>query len=458
MGEETNIRPTLTPSGIGTWPDHQGLRLDTLVRVRWVTIICQSATLLFVSEVLNFSIPQIACWSLIALAVVVNLYSKHAMTRTLRVSNNTAALNLSFDILHLSALLYFTGGLLNPFSFFLLAPVFVSTTTLRLRETFSLGFLVLLSTTVLMEFHEPLPMHQDHEMSFTTHYVLGIWISLISCLIFMGFSAYRVTQESRNLAAALTATELVLAREQHLSAIDGLAAAAAHELGTPLSTIAIVVKELKREWGDHPQLGSDIELLNSQTRRCRDILSKLGSLNSDAGGPMTAIRLTDLIKEVVEPHRNFGIELEINHQSSGLEQEDIPIVKRLSGVVYGLCNILENAVDFAHAKVDITIAWDDDAILITITDDGPGFPETVVTRLGEPYVTHRRKNLNRENQSIEGGGLGLGIFIAKTLLERSGAKLGFSNHAEKSKGAIVTILWPTEAILFEFECIDATKP
>ena len=458
MAERMSFLPNFTPNEIGVDPIEQGLRLDTLVRVRWVTIICQSFTILFVSNILNFPIPQTACWLLIALSIAVNIFSKYTKTNTLRLSNNAAALHLTFDALHLSALLYFTGGLLNPFSFFLLAPVFISTTTLRLRETISLGLLVTISATVLVVYHDPLPMHPDQEMSFNNYYLIGIWASLMTCLVFMGFYAYRVTEESRNLAAALTATELVLAKEQHLSAIDGLAAAAAHELGTPLSTIAVVIKELNREWGDHPQLGSDIELLNSQTNRCRDILGKLSSLDSESGGPMAAVRLTDLINEVVQPHRDFGIELEINRHASVLEEKEIPLVKRLPGVLYGLGNILENAIDFARAKVDITIAWDEDAILIKIVDDGPGFREAVAARLGEPYVTSRASKPGRKKQQIEGGGLGLGIFIAKTLLERSGAKIDFSNLTGQHKGAIVTILWPTEALIFKSTQNSATNP
>ncbi|MEP1444106.1 MAG: ActS/PrrB/RegB family redox-sensitive histidine kinase [Hyphomicrobiales bacterium] len=457
MAEQVNTLPISTPGEIGIDPIEQGLRLDTLVRVRWVAIICQSATLLFVNEILNFPVPKLACGLLIALSIAVNIYSKYTKTRTLRISNNAATLHLTFDVIHLSAMLYFTGGLLNPFSFFLLAPVFISTTTLKRRETLSLGLLVIISASVLVMFHEPLPMHADKTLSINTYYLIGIWASLMSCLVFMGFYAYRVTEESRNLAAALTATELVLAKEQHLSAIDGLAAAAAHELGTPLSTIAVVIKELKREWGDHPELGPDIELLNSQTNRCRNILGKLSSLNSDGGGPMAAVRFTDLVNEIVEPHRDFGIELEINRHASVAEQEDIPLVKRLPGVLYGLGNILENAVDFAHSKVDITIAWDDDAILIKIEDDGPGFSETVAARLGEPYVTSRAQKSRRKNHPIEGGGLGLGIFIAKTLIERSGAKIEFSNRTGSTRGANVTVLWPPEALLFKSKTNSAME-
>ena len=172
---------------------------------------------------------------------------------------------------------------------------------------------------------------------------------------------------------------------------------------------------------------------------------------------MAAVRLTDLINEVVQPHRDFGIKLEINRHASVLEEKEIPLVKRLPGVLYGLGNILENAIDFARAKVDITIAWDEDAILIKIVDDGPGFREAVAARLGEPYVTSRASKPGRKKQQIEGGGLGLGIFIAKTLLERSGAKIDFSNRTGQHKGAIVTILWPTEALIFKSTQNSATN-
>lgn len=254
------------------------------------------------------------------------------------------------------------------------------------------------------------------------------------------------------MSDALALTEMALLREQKMSALDGLAAAAAHELGTPLGTIAVVAKELLRETPADSPLREDLELLRSQSGRCREILGRLTRSSGEADTLVSHASLTHLLEEVVEPHRAFGIDISVSAKPAGVETataNDEPLAARNPGVLYGLGNLVENAVEFAEKKVTVEARWDQETIAVTITDDGPGFPPQVMERLGEPYVTSRPVIGEDEALTDEGDGLGLGFFIAKTLLERSGASLGFKNRVPARSGAIVQIVWQRDAIEFD---------
>jgi len=264
---------------------------------------------------------------------------------------------------------------------------------------------------------------------------MGVWLSILLAIGFIGVYAWQITEESRQLADALAATELVLTREQHLSQLDGLAAAAAHELGTPLSTISVIAKELERAIAPDAPHGDDVRLLREQANRCRDILAKLTELSA-AGEPFDRMPLTTLIEEVVAPHRNFGVAIDVNVQP---EREAEPVGARNPAILYGLGNILENAVDFARERVVVRALWNADDVDVTISDDGPGFAPEVMDRIGEPYVTSRRQR-SADNDG-EAAGLGLGFFIAKTLLERSGATLAFEKRPSQTRGASINIRW-----------------
>jgi two-component system sensor histidine kinase RegB len=266
-------------------------------------------------------------------------------------------------------------------------------------------------------------------------YVAGIWLSILVAMGFLGMQAWQITEESRQLADALAATELVLAREQHLSQLDGLAAAAAHELGTPLSTISLISRELERAIEAKSPHADDVRLLREQAARCRDILSKITQLSS-SGAPFDQMRLSALIEEVVAPHRHYGVDIEVKLPS---DEDDEPVGARNPAILYGLGNLLENAVDFANDRVEVIATWHDQTVAVTIGDDGPGFSQEIIERIGEPYVTSRRRRRNEEVG--EGGGLGLGFFIAKTLLERSGATLSFENRLPPEHGAVVSVQW-----------------
>ena len=259
-----------------------------------------------------------------------------------------------------------------------------------------------------------------------------MWFSVLLGLAFIGVYAWRVADEARLLSNALSATELILAREQHLTQLDGLAAAAAHELGTPLATIALVARELETSAPKEGEFLDDIRLLRSQVDRCREILGKLASLGED-GSPFDRYGLAHMVEDVVSPHRDFGIAIAVDLEGPG----DEPVTAHNPGLLYGLGNLVENAVDFARTAVTVEARWDWRSVVITISDDGPGFPPEIIGRLGDPYVTHRRP---REGGQ-PGGGLGLGYFIAKTLLERSGASVSLANRTAPEHGATVRLEW-----------------
>jgi two-component system sensor histidine kinase RegB len=268
---------------------------------------------------------------------------------------------------------------------------------------------------------------------------MGVWLSLLLAIGFIGAYAWQLTEEARQLADALAATELVLAREQHLSQLDGLAAAAAHELGTPLSTITVIATELERGMAKDSPHADDVKLLREQAQRCRGILAKLTQLSASAE-PFDRMPLSALIEETVAPHRNFGVAIKVARAPQPVSPDAAePVGRRNPVILYGLGNLLENAVDFAHQQVEVTAEWSTDEIVLTINDDGPGFAPEIMERIGEPYVTGRRHL--RHSVDVEAGGLGLGLFIAKTLLERSGAKLVFSNRAAPAQGACVRLRW-----------------
>lgn len=427
---------------------HQRLKLDTLVRLRWLAVGGQSAALLVVYVGLGYPLPAGPAFAMVALSAWLNIFLKVRWPSAMRLSERAAALQLAYDILQMSGLLFLTGGLGNPFAFLLMAPVMVSATGLSARYTFVLGILATLCATSLAVFHLPLPWSSDEDFNLPVVYSVGIWIALVSTLGFMAIYAFRVAEEARLLADALAATELVLAREQHLNALDGLATAAAHELGTPLATIYLVAKELSDEFepGDHR--GEDVALIRSQAERCRQILQKLTSLSSEEDLTYQRMPVSQLLEDVIDPHRGTGVALHASCRGKGPE----PVGTRNAAIRYGLTNLLENAVDFANSDVDISASWDEKTLSISIRDDGPGFTVDVLGKIGDPYVSVRG---GKSLQKGSGGGLGLGIFIAKTLLERTGAKLQLDNQTPPLKGANIRVSWPRD--VFERESgVDET--
>jgi two-component system, sensor histidine kinase RegB len=410
------------------------LRIATLTRLRWLAVAGQSVAVVVTHDILGFPMPFGLCFAAIGVSALLNVVLRLHYPLTLRLDDAPATLLLAYDVLQLSVLLYLTGGLENPFAVLFLAPVMISAASLAPRWTAPLVLLMIAAASFLAFEHLPLPWQRDEALNMPIVYVAGIWVSLVLGATFIGIYAARVANEARQLSAALAATELVLAHEQHLSQLDGLAAAAAHELATPLATVTLVVKELARQLASDSAIADDIALISQELNRCRNILKKLTSLGNEKDGPFEEMSLSHLLEEVIEPHRHFGVE--VTATFSGQRPE--PKCRRNPGVLYGLGNLVENAVDFARSRVRITAGWEIDLISIAIEDDGPGFSPDVLDRIGEPYVTTRGPD--RRAKSEEGAGLGLGLFIAKTLLERSGAALVFGNQAQT--GARVLVHWP----------------
>jgi len=414
------------------------LRLETLIRIRWLAIIGQLSAVIFVTYVLRFQFNTFLCLAVIACSVGLNIFLRLRFSANFRVGENVAVSLLAFDILQLALLLFLTGGLGNPFSLLLIVPVIISATTQSYRQILLLGALAIVAISFLAFFHFPLPWFPGETLDVSVLLVVGTWLAIISGLVFTTNYAYRLADESRKQSNALMATEMVLQREQYLSSLDGLAAAAAHELGTPLATIAVVSKEMIRELPENSPLAADAILLRSQASRCRDILQKLTSLPDEGLDHIGTLSLASLLEEIVEPHRNFGVFLNIVIMEQKKSDTHLPIFVRNPAIIYGLGNLIENAVDFARSQVEIEAHWDEKNLTITITDDGVGYPKELIGQIGEPYISTR--NESKENT---GGGLGLGLFIAKTLLERSGGQLEFSKGDKSNlNGAKIIIDWP----------------
>ncbi|HVV79952.1 MAG TPA: ActS/PrrB/RegB family redox-sensitive histidine kinase [Pseudolabrys sp.] len=412
------------------------VRLDTLIRLRWLAAIGQTAAVLIVELVLEFDFPFWPCLVIIALSVLLNLGLRLRFAATQWLEPGPTAWLLGFDIAQLAGLLFFTGGLHNPFAFLFLGPVLIAATALAPRYTVMLGGFAVFCATVLVFAHYPLPWDNNDPIILPPIFLVGEWVSILLAIGFIGLYASQITEESRQLSDALAATELALAREHHLSQLDGLAAAAAHELGTPMSTISVIAKELERAIPPDAPHGEDVRLLREQAARCRDILAKLTELSSDQ--PFDRTPLTSLIEEVVAPHRNFGIAIGV---TTPADRNNEPAAARNPAILYGLGNIVENAVDFARDRVEIGTQWNDDDVTVTITDDGPGFAPEILNRIGEPYVSSRRKPKIGDSEEA---GLGLGLFIAKTLLERTGGKLTYQNRGGPTRGAIIAVRWRRE--------------
>jgi two-component system, sensor histidine kinase RegB len=412
------------------------VRLDTILRLRWLAVLGQLAAIFIVVQGFEFDVPIVPCVTIIGLSALLNLALQVAFNTMQRLEPGYAASLLALNIVELAALLYFTGGLENPFSFLFLVPVLISATVLPVRLTIGLGMLAVAGASVLVFFHLPLPWDPDEPLALPPIYLLAVWLSIVLAIGVTSLYAFQVTEEARKLSDALAATELVLAREQHLTQLDGLAAAAAHELGTPLSTIFLISRELEKSVQDG-QLAGDLKTLREQTQRCRDILAKITQLSA-TGAPFDRMKLSTLIEETVAPHRDFGIAIKVRIAVAGAPE---PVGSRNPAILYGVGNILENAVDFARATVEVDAWWNNDTIEIVISDDGPGIPPDLLNRIGEPYLSRRR---NADAAQNEHQGLGLGVFIARTLLERTGAKVSFSNRIFPDHGAVVQIAWPRE--------------
>jgi two-component system, sensor histidine kinase RegB len=398
--------------------------------------------------VLGFQVPLGACLALISLSAWLNIFLTLRWRGGQRLASQPAGLLLSYDILQLAGLLYLTGGLENPFAYLFLVPVTVSATSLPQTWTLVLAGVAFACSTLLAFYHQPLPWAASEIFQLPPTYIGGMWAALVCGTVFSSIYARRIADEARLMSAALQATEMVLAREQRLSALDGLAAAAAHELGTPLATIALVAKELKREFPHSSPHTEDIDLLISQAARCREILTKLAVPEQLSDEVYQQVTLHAMIEDLVSPLR--GSEVKIVLDAAPFDEKKStsePVFLRNPAITYGLGNLLENAFDFAKTSVDLKARWNAQQIVLTVTDDGPGFDQSIFDRLGDPFVTTRPGyGLDQPSEPGQHEGMGLGLFIAKTLLERSGAQVSLANQNHPLHGAHITVTWPRDAI------------
>ena len=402
------------------------LSLRTLILIRWIAVVGQTVTILIVYLGFGFELPVAACLFVVALTALSNLMLSVRMPVRARLGNVGATLLLGFDMLQLGMLLYLTGGLENPFAILILAPVTVAATILSRGPTLALTILAMVLVTFLAFLGAPLPWTGE-TVSLPFPYALGVWTALCVASAFIAAYIWSVADEARRMSDALAATEASLNRAQNLSALGGLAAAAAHELGSPLATIAVVAKELSREVPEDSPLAEDVALLISQSDRCRDILAGLSQRPDMAvHRPLERLKLSALAAQACEPYLSEDVALDIVSEDTPDSPE--PEAPETHEFIHGVGNIIQNAVQFARAGVILLLYWDDDMVRLTVRDDGPGFSGAVITSLGEPYISTRGE---------EQGHMGLGVFIAQTLLEMGGAELTFSNRG----GAEVVIRW-----------------
>jgi two-component system, sensor histidine kinase RegB len=418
------------------------LRSRTLVGSRWLALIGQMATILFVHFTLKFELPLALCTLVIGANIALNLVLSTALPAGRLVRQSEAAGQLAFDVLQLTFLLFLTGGIENPFCLLLIAPATVSAATLRPRWTLSLIGLTIICIGALIVTPYPLPWNPFGGFELPSVYRFAVALAIFIGLLFTAGYAWRVSVEEGRLADALIATQEILAREQRLAALGGLAAAAAHELGTPLATIQVTAKELARSLPQGSLDHDDAQLVLAQAQRCREILRKLGNSDVRSDPTIEHSTLGHLLEEAASRHTDTTSKALLFDIQPPNSEVDL-IVTRQPAILYGLGNLIENALDFAQSAATIYAQWDTSQIIVTISDDGPGFDEAILDRLGEPYVTTRGAGTITPRQRE---GLGLGFFIAKTLLERSGAKVSFQNRLGSARGASVRAVWPRKAL------------
>jgi len=429
------------------------VRLRTLILLRWMAILGQVAAILVASQLYGLDLPLGLCALAVGLSVLANLFLVMLFPENRRLTESEAFFTLLFDLAQLGFLVLLTGGLTNPFAILVLAPVTISASVLRLRLTLILGALAILIVTVAMVWHLPLRFADGRALVIPGLFAFGFWLSIVIGILFLGLYSRRVATEMRLMSDALLATQMALSREQKLTDLAGVVAAAAHELGTPLATIKLVSAELIEELEGQDALQEDARLIRSQADRCRDILRDMGRAGKDdlhlRRAPLSAV-----LREAAEPHMARGKRVEFSFAAvqDGLPEQ--PTIHRRPEIIHGLRNLVQNAVDFARSAVWIEGEWTARRIIVRITDDGEGFPPSIIGRIGDPFVRARRSE-HDPGRRPGYEGMGLGLFIAKTLLERSGAELSFANATDpflvpddlpERSGAVVEAIWDLDRL------------
>lgn len=450
------MRRSLTPGLFPDLPSSNRVRLRTLIMLRWTAILGQIAAITAADRYFGLILPLGLCYLAVGASVIANLASIYIFPENKRLTEGEALLTLLFDMAQLAFLIFVTGGLTNPFVLLVLAPVTISASALRLQTTVVLGAVAIAFVSVATFFHLPMRLADGSVLSIPPLFRFGFWLSIVVGILFLGFYARRVATEIRAMAEALLATQMALAREQKLTDLGGVVAAAAHELGTPLATIKLVSAELIDELAGKPDLVEDVRLIREQADRCRDILRGMGRAGKDdlqlRQAPLEAV-----LREAAEPHSARGKTLLFDVRAAAGGASKQPVILRRPEVVHGLRNLIQNAVDFARSTVWVEAEWSDQAISVRIFDNGSGFPPQVIGRIGDPFVRARTVETVAQGpgRRPEYEGMGLGLFIAKTLLERSGAALTFANSADPflspeerpdRSGAVVEAVWPITAL------------
>ena len=439
---------------LGTRNRSQWIRLRTMILLRWFAIAGQ-LTAIFVAQYLyGLQLELGLCFLAVGVSVIGNMVAIFVFPENKRLSETENLLMVMFDLLQLCFLLFLTGGLNNPFSVLVLGPVTVSAAVLALRSAILLGTTAFVLITAMMFYHLPLRTADGDILRIPDIFVYGQWFAISIALVFISLYARRITAEMNSMSDALTATQMALARAQKLNDLGGVVAAAAHELGTPLATIKLTSSELIEDLDDRPELQEDARLIREQADRCRDILRSMGRAGKD-DLQMRQAPLLEVIREAAEPHESRGKTIRIAESPDPEGDPAQPQMLRRPEVIHGLRNLVQNAVDFARSTIWIEAIWSDTQITVRIRDDGRGFPQHLLGRIGDPFVGRRRSEAEKSHRP-EYEGMGLGLFIAKTLLERSGAELSFANGSDPFEpvapsgvptGAVVEVTWPRARIV-----------
>lgn len=432
--------------------------LRTLIVLRWIAIFGQLAAITVAQRMFSLDLNLGLCFLAIGAAIVANLIAVFVYPENKRLSETEVAGTLMFDLGQLAFLLFLTGGLNNPFALLVLAPVAISAMALKPRTTATMAAAAVIMVTVLAFWHLPLRTAEGFIMRMPQVFVYGFWAAISIGIVFLSVYAGRVTGEVHAMSEALTATQMALAREQKLTDLGGVVAAAAHELGTPLATIKLTSAELIDELDDRPDLQEDASLIRDQADRCRDILRSMGQVGKDdlhmRHAPIGAV-----VREAAEPHAGRGKDIHFDLEPIDGSDPRQPVIERRPEVIHGLRNLVQNAVDFARETVWVDVFWNDDTLTVRIVDDGRGYAPQVINRIGDPFMRRRRKARTHGTRAGYEG-MGLGLFIAKTLLERSGAELTFANGRDpfeaddgpgKRIGAIVEARWPRSRLEVEVD-------
>lgn len=425
------------------------VRLRTLSNLRWLAVGGQSAALFVVYFGFGYRLPLLYCAVAIAASALLNIYLSLRYPASHRLDSRQATLYLAFDVLQLAVLLYLTGGLENPFALMFVAPVVIAAATLELANTILLGVIAFIAVSTIAIIHRPLPWPPGASLDLPALYQGGIWASLVIGIGFTSIYAWRMASEAARMSAGLTATQLALAREHRLAALGALATAAAHELGTPLGTIAVVARELERMLPNGTSESDDAHLLREQAERCRAILARLSNPEEAMLGATARLPIGALLDDIAGNHRSEDLSIAIDIAPAN-RGEPQPQVWRAPELIHGLGNIIENAADFAGSNVRIEADWDAARIAVAVEDDGPGFAPEIFERIGEPYITSRpgRRVFGDEEPprgpAHKHEGMGLGFFIAKVLLEQTGGTVRATNLPDH--GARVSVSWPRGVI------------